>query len=143
MAVKAIQVRPFKPTTFLVVKSDGDGPFTVRDEFERAVVIVIDSVVGERFTFAPNDDGVAFAGPADIDLVTRHAIEVCEGALDSLAVDVSRAHFQLESKNRLTTFAPCGASRANRKRAPSKPEATTTMATRNRVTSMFGNAPAA
>jgi hypothetical protein len=48
--VKAIQVRPFKPKTFVIGQSDGDGVFMGGDEFERAVVIIImDSFVGEKF----------------------------------------------------------------------------------------------
>jgi hypothetical protein len=65
----------------------------------------------------------------------------CERAFDRVAVDVGRVHFQFDSKKRLG-FVPCGgALRINATRVPSKPEATTTVATRNRV--MLGNAPAA
>jgi hypothetical protein len=67
--VKTIQVRPFKPTTFLVVQYDGDGLFVVGDEFERAVVIVMDSFVGEGFICIAYSDVVAVLAPADIDLV--------------------------------------------------------------------------
>jgi hypothetical protein len=91
--VKAIRVRPFKPKTFVIGQSDGDGVFMGGEEFERAVVIIImDSFVGEGFTFTAHGDVVAVLVPADIYFMTRHAIEVCERALDGLAVDVSRIH---------------------------------------------------
>ena len=91
--VKAIQVHLFKPKTFVVGQSDGDGVFMGGDEFERAVVIIImDSFVGEGFICTAHGDVVAVLVPADIYFVTRYAIEVCERALDGLAVDVSRVH---------------------------------------------------
>ena len=62
------------------------------DEFERAVVIIMDSFVGEGLVCTAHGDIVAGLVPADIYFVTRHAIEVCERALDGLAVDVSRVH---------------------------------------------------
>jgi len=63
------------------------------DEFERAVVIIImDSFVGEGFICTAHGDFVVVLVPADIYFVTRNAIEVCERALDGLAVDVSRVH---------------------------------------------------
>jgi hypothetical protein len=90
--VKAIQVHSFKPKTFVIGQSDGDGVFMGGDEFKRAVVIIMDSFVGEGFICTAHDDVVAVLVPGDIYFVTGHAIEVCEGALDSLAVDVSRVH---------------------------------------------------
>jgi hypothetical protein len=91
--VKAIRVRLFKPKTFVIGQSDGDGVFMGGDEFERAVVIIImDSFVGEGFICTAHGDVVAVLVPADIYFVTRYAIEVCERALDGLAVDVSRIH---------------------------------------------------
>jgi hypothetical protein len=92
--VKAIQVHPFKPKTFVVGQSDGDGVFMGGDEFERAVVIIIimDSFVSEGFIATTHGDVVPVLVPADIYFVMRHAIDVCERALDGLAVDVSRAH---------------------------------------------------
>ena len=71
----------------------------------------------------------------------RHAIEACERALERLTVDVGRVHFQFDSKKRLGFVACGGALRISTTRVLSKPEATTTMATRNRV--MLRNAPAA
>ena len=62
------------------------------DEFERSVVIIIDSFVGEGPVCTAHGDAVAVLVPADIYFVTRHAIEVCERALDGLAVDISRVH---------------------------------------------------
>ena len=62
------------------------------DEFERAVIIIMDSFVGEGFICTAHGDLVAVLVPADIYFVTRHAIEVCERALDGLAVDVRRIH---------------------------------------------------
>ena len=66
------------------------------DEFERAVVIIIiiimDSFVSKGFIGTAHGDVVPVLVPADIYFVMRHAIEVCERALDGLAVDVSRAH---------------------------------------------------
>jgi hypothetical protein len=76
--VKAIQVRPFKPETFVIGQSDGDGVFMSGDEFERAVVIIMDSFVGEGFICTAHGDVVAVLVPADIYFVTRHVIEVCE-----------------------------------------------------------------
>jgi hypothetical protein len=94
--VKAIQVRPFKPKTFVIGQSDGAGVFMGGDEFERAIVIVIiiimDSFVSEGFIGTAHGDVVPVLVPADIYFVMRHAIEVCERALDDLAVDVSRVH---------------------------------------------------
>jgi hypothetical protein len=46
--VKAIQVRLFKPKTFVIGQSDDDGVFMGGDEFERAVVIIMDSFVVRR-----------------------------------------------------------------------------------------------
>jgi hypothetical protein len=46
--VKAIQVHLFKPKTFVIGQS-ADGVFMGGDEFERAVVIIMDSFVGEGF----------------------------------------------------------------------------------------------
>jgi hypothetical protein len=85
-------VRPFKPKTFVIGQSDGDGVFMGGDEFERAVVIIMDSLVSEDFIGTAHGNVVAVLVPADIYFVTRHAIEVCEHALDGLAVDVSRIH---------------------------------------------------
>ena len=62
------------------------------DEFERAVVVIMDSFVGEGFICTAHGDVVAVLVPADFYFVTRHAVEVCECALDGVAVDVSRIH---------------------------------------------------
>jgi len=75
---------------FVIGQSDGDGVFMGGDEFERAVVIIMDSFVGEGFICTAHRNVVAVLVPADIYFVTRHAVEVRERALDGLAVDVSR-----------------------------------------------------
>ena len=90
--VKAIQVSPFKPKTFVIGQCDGNGVFMDGDEFERAVVIIMDSFVGEGFICTAHGDVVAVLVPTDIYFVTRHAIEVCERALDGFAVDICRDH---------------------------------------------------
>jgi len=99
--VKAIRVHLFKPKTFVVGQSDGDGVFMGGDEFERAVVIIMDSFVSEGFICTAHGDVVAVLVPADIYFVTRHAIEVRERAFNGLAVDICPVHgscFQLERK---------------------------------------------
>ena len=71
------------------------------DEFERAVVIIMDSFVSEGFICTAHGDVVAVLVPADIYFVTRHAIEVRERAFNGLAVDICPVHesyFQFESK---------------------------------------------
>jgi hypothetical protein len=88
--VKAIQVR--QPKTFVIGQCDGNGVFMDGDEFERAVVIIMDSFVGEGFICTAHGDVVAVLVPADIYFATRHAIEVCERALDGFAVDICRDH---------------------------------------------------
>ena len=101
--VKAIQVRPFEPKTFVIGQSDGDGVFMGGHEFERAVVIIMDSFVGEGFICTAHGDVVAVLVPADIYFVTRHAIEVRERAFNGLAVDICPVHeryFQFESNRR-------------------------------------------
>ena len=80
--VKAIQVHLFKPKTFVIGQSDGDGVFIGGDEFERAVVIIMDSFVSEGFICIARGDVVAVLVSADIYFVTRHAIEVCERAFN-------------------------------------------------------------
>ena len=105
--VKAVQVCPFKPKKFITGQSDGHRVFMVADEFERGVVIVMDGFVHESFIRKAHRDVVAVLAPTNIHLVRRHAIEVCERALDRLAVDVGRVHFQFDSKKRLG-FVPCG-----------------------------------
>ena len=62
------------------------------DEFERAVVITMDSFRCKGFVCTAHSDVFPVIVPADIYFVARHAIEVCERALDGLAVDVSRVH---------------------------------------------------
>jgi hypothetical protein len=84
--------RPFKPTTFLVVQPDGDRIFGVADEFEHSVVIVAENFMGKCFICTAHDDDVTVTTPADIDLVGRHAIEMCEHSLDSFSVDIVRIH---------------------------------------------------
>jgi hypothetical protein len=99
--VKAIQVHLFKPKTFVIGQSDGDGVFVGGDEFEHAVVIIMDSFVSEGFICTAHGDVVAVLVPADIYFVTRHAIEVRERAFNGLAVDICPVHgsyFQLERK---------------------------------------------
>ena len=49
----------------------------VGDEFERAVVIIMDSFVGEDFICTAHGDVVAVPVPTDIYFVTRFAIAVC------------------------------------------------------------------
>jgi hypothetical protein len=90
--IKAIQVSPFKPKTFVIGQSDGDGVFIIADEFERGLVVVMDSFVGEGLICTAHGDVVAVLVPAHIYFVTRHAIEVCKRAFDGLAVDVSHVH---------------------------------------------------
>src|SRR6478736_2520240 len=123
--VKVIQVRPFKPKTFVIGQSDGDGVFMGGDEFERAVVIIImDSFVSEGFICTAHGDVVAVLVPADIYFVTRHAIEVRERAFNGLAVDICPVHegyFQFESKKLLAGFIPCCSSRNSKNRASSMP----------------------
>src|SRR6516162_8890221 len=92
--VKVIQVRPFKATTFLVGQSDSDGVFMVTDEFERGLVIVVDSFVGEGFIRTADGDVVTVLAPTDIDLVRGDTIKICERALDGSAVDIDGVHFQ-------------------------------------------------
>jgi hypothetical protein len=106
-SVKAIQVHLFKPKTFVIGQSDGDGLFMGGDEFERAVVIIMDSFVSKCFICTAHGDVVAVLVPADIYFVTRHAIEVRERAFNGLAVDICPVHgsyFQLERKKRLAAF---------------------------------------
>ena len=64
------------------------------DKFERAVIILIImySFVCEDFICTAHGDVFAVIVSAYIYFVTRHAIEVCERALDGLAVDVGRVH---------------------------------------------------
>ena len=67
---------------------------------------VAEDLMKERFACALYGDALA-ARPADLHCVRRNAIEVCERALDGLAVDVSPVHesyFQFESKKRLAGF---------------------------------------
>ena len=106
--VNAIQVHLFKPKTFVIGQSDGDGVFMGGDEFERAVVIIMDSFVSEGFICTAHSDVVAVLVPADIYFVTRHAIEARERAFNGLAVDICPVHgsyFQLERK-KSTSFGP-------------------------------------
>ena len=90
--VKATRVRPLKPNTFVIGQSDGDRVFMGGDKFERVDVIIMDSFVGEGLICTARGDVVAVLAPADIYFVSRHAIEVCERALDGLAVDVTHVH---------------------------------------------------
>ena len=96
------------------------------DEFERAVVIIMDSFVSEGFICTAHGDVVAVLVPADIYFVTRHAIEVRERAFNGLAVDICPVHesyFQFESKKLLAGFfIPCCSSRNSKNRASSMPE---------------------
>ena len=99
--IKAIQVHLFNPKTFVIGQSDGGGVFMGGDEFERAVVIIMDSFVSEGFICPAHGDVVALLVPADIYFVTRHAIEVRERAFNGLAVDICPVHgsyLQLEMK---------------------------------------------
>ena len=135
--VKAIQVHLFKPKTFVIGQSDGDGVFMGGDEFERAVVIIMDSFVSEGFICTAHGDVVAVLVPADIYFVTRHAIEVRERAFNGLAVDICPVHesyFQFESKKLLAGFfIPCCSSRNSKNRATSMPRAIPTIATTNSI----------
>jgi hypothetical protein len=109
--IKAIRVHLFKPKTFVIGQSDGDGVFVSGNEFEPAVVIIMDSFVSEGFICTAHGDVVAVLVPADIYFVTRHAIEVRERAFNGLAVDICAVHeryFQFESKKLLAGFfIPC------------------------------------
>ena len=108
------------------------------DEFERAaVIIIVDSFVSEGFICTAHGDVVAVLVPAHIYFVTRHAIEVCECALNGLTVDIRPVHesyFQFESKKLLAGFfIPCCSSRNNKNRASSMARAIPTIATTNRI----------
>ena len=63
--------RSFKPKTFVIGQSDGDGLFIGGDEFERGVVIVMDSFVSKCFICTAHGDVVAVLVPADIYFVRR------------------------------------------------------------------------
>jgi hypothetical protein len=88
----------FKPQSFAGGQSDSDS--IVADEFERGLVIVVESFMGEGFIRTAHGDVVAGITPTDIDLVRGNTITTCERALDGLAVDVSRVH---ESTNSCTS----------------------------------------
>ena len=127
----------FKPKTFVIGQSDGDGVFMGGDEFERAVVIIMDSFVSEGFICTAHGDVVTVLVLADIYFVTRHAIEVRERAFNGLAVDICPVHesyFQFESKKLLAGFfIPCCSSRNSKNRASSMARAIPTIATTNRI----------
>jgi hypothetical protein len=89
----------FKPQSLGSGQSDGDR--IVTDEFERGLVIVMESFVGEGFIRTAHGDVVAGVTPTDIDIVRGNTITTCERALDGLAVDVSRVH---ESTHSCTSF---------------------------------------
>jgi hypothetical protein len=55
--VKAIQVR--QPRTFVIGQCDGNRVIMDGDEFERAIVIIMDSFVGESFICTAHRDVVA------------------------------------------------------------------------------------
>jgi hypothetical protein len=78
----------FKPQSFDSGQSDSDS--IVADEFERGLVIVMESSVGEGFVRTAHGDVVAGITPTDIDPVRGNTIKTCERALDGLAVDVCR-----------------------------------------------------
>jgi hypothetical protein len=80
----------FKPQSFGSGQSDSDS--IVADEFERGLVIIMESFVGEGFIRTAYGDVVAGITPADIDLVRGNTVKTCERALDRLAVDVTRVH---------------------------------------------------
>jgi hypothetical protein len=80
----------FKPQSFGGGQSDRDS--IVADEFERGLVIVMESFVSEGFIRTAHGDVVAGIAPTDIDLVRGNTIKTCERALDGLAVDVRRVH---------------------------------------------------
>jgi hypothetical protein len=80
----------FKPQSFGGSQSDRDS--IVADEFERGLVIVMESFVSEGFIRTAHGDVVAGITPTDIDLVRGNTIKTCERALDGLAVDVRRVH---------------------------------------------------
>ena len=71
-----------------------DGVLLGGDQFERAVIILIipHSFVCEGFICTAHGNVFAVFVSAYIHFVTRHAQEVCERALDGLAVDVGRVH---------------------------------------------------
>jgi hypothetical protein len=78
----------FKPQSFVSGQSDSDS--IVADEFERGLVIVMESFVGEGLIRTAHGDVVAGITPTDVDLVRGNTIATCERALDGLAVDVRR-----------------------------------------------------
>jgi len=125
----------FKPQSLGSGQSDRDS--IVADEFERGLVIVMESFVGEGFVRTAHGDVVAVLVPADIYFVTRHAIEVRERAFNGLAVDICPVHesyFQFESKKLLAGFfIPCCSSRNSKNRASNIPRAIPTIATTNRI----------
>jgi hypothetical protein len=80
----------FKPQSFASGQSDSDS--IVAGEFERGLVIVMESFVGEGLIRTAHGDVVAGITPTDIDPVRGNTITTCERALDGLAVDVRRVH---------------------------------------------------
>ena len=73
--------------------------FSVTAKDWRVIVGIAEDWMKERFACALYGDALA-ARPADLHCVRRNAIEVCERALDGLAVDISPVHeryFQFES----------------------------------------------
>ena len=84
---------------FIVSQVDDDGVFIGAIELGRVIVGIAEDLMKERFAYALYGDALA-ARPADLHCVRRNAIEVCERALDGLAVDISPVHeryFQFES----------------------------------------------
>jgi hypothetical protein len=73
--VKAIQVHLFKPKTFVIGQSDGDGVLTGRDEFERAVIIIMYSFVCEGFICTAHGDVFAVIVPSATSQVKTYGSE--------------------------------------------------------------------
>ena len=64
----------------------------ISDKFERGLIIVMESFVGESFIGTAHGDVVAVLAPTDIDLVRCDTIKTRERALDGSAVDIDGVH---------------------------------------------------
>ena len=91
---------------FIVGQVDDNGVFLKASELRRAIVGIAEDWTKECFACALHNDGLA-GRPANIHRVRWDAIEVCERALDGLAVDICPIHdcyFQFDNKKRLAGF---------------------------------------
>jgi hypothetical protein len=77
-----------EPVALVVSQRDGDRIFIVANKLIEGTV----GLAAERFAGATYRDPFAFAGPRDLDLVGRNAVELCNGALYRMVVDVSPVH---------------------------------------------------